>query len=316
MRVFVTGGTGLIGPALIRRLRKRGDEAVLLTRRPALGRERFGEDCPIVEGDPVQAGPWMDAIQNCDAVVNLAGENIFARRWNEEFRSVLRDSRVRSTDHVVQALAKQPRAKNGQPKVLVNASAIGYYGFHRDEEITEESPPGDDFLARMCVAWESAARNAETHGVRVAVVRIGVVLDRSGGALAQMLTPFKLGLGGPVGSGKQWFSWIHRADLVGNFLLALDKNEATGAINGTAPHPVTNKGFSKALGRALHRPSFLPAPGFALRLRFGQVAEVLTTGQRVLPRRALALGYQFQFPDIDSALTAALAHASTESARI
>jgi hypothetical protein len=258
----------------------------------------------------------MDAIQSCDAIVNLAGENLFARRWNEEFQSVLRDSRVRSTDHVVQALAKQPRAQSGQPKVLVNASAIGYYGFHGDEEITEGSPPGDDFLARMCVAWESAARNAEANGVRVAVVRIGVVLDRSGGALAQMLTPFKLGLGGPVGSGKQWFSWIHLADLVGIFLLALDKSEATGAINGTAPHPVTNKEFSKALGRALHRPSFLPVPGFALRLRFGGVAEVLTTGQRVLPRRALALGYQFQFPDIDLALTAALVHASTESARI
>jgi uncharacterized protein len=313
MRVFVTGGTGLIGPALIRRLCERGDEVVLLTRRAALARERFGEDCTIVEGDPVQAGPWMGAIQNCDAVVNLAGENIFARRWNEEFRTLLRDSRVRSTDHVVGALAKQPRAESGGPKALVNASAIGYCGFRGDEEITEESPPGDDFLARMCVAWESAARNAEANGVRVAVVRIGVVLDRSGGALAQMLTPFKLGLGGPVGSGKQWFSWIHLADLVGIFLLALDRSEATGAINGTAPHPVTNKEFSKALGRALHRPSFLPVPGFALRLRFGQVAEVLTTGQRVLPRRALALGYQFQFPDIDLALAAALVQAPTAS---
>jgi len=307
MHVFVTGGTGLIGTRLVRELRQRRDDVTVLTRRPAAARDKLPAGCNIVEGDPMQPGPWMDAVADCDAVVNLAGESIFGRRWNDDFKALLRDSRVKSTEHLVQALARQPRTGAGQPKVLVNASAIGYYGPHGDEEITEEMPSGDDTLARVTVDWEQAARAAEAHGVRVALLRIGVVLDKEGGALAQMLTPFKIGVGGPVGSGKQWTSWIHHADVVGLLLLALGSGSTSGPVNGTAPNPVTNKAFSKALGRALHRPAFMPVPAFALRLRFGQVAEVLTTGQRVLPRRALALGYQFKFPDVDSALQDILA---------
>jgi uncharacterized protein (TIGR01777 family) len=302
MRVFVTGGTGLIGTPLIRRLCRRQDSVLLLTRRPAAARERVADTCTVVEGDPMREGPWMESIRDCDAVINLAGEGIFGHRWNEEFKTLLRDSRVKSTSNVVRAMAKQPQAPAGKSKILVNGSAIGYYGFHGDEEITEESPPGDDTLARMCVAWEDAAREAERHGIRVARVRTGVVLDKAGGALATMLPPFKMGAGGRVASGKQWLSWIHLHDIVGILLLALDNAGASGAINATAPRPVTNNEFTKSLGRALHRPTFLPVPGFALRLRFGQVAEILTTGQRVLPQRALALGYQFQFPEIDQAL--------------
>ena len=201
-----------------------------------------------------------------------------------------------------QALARRPRSASGDPKVLVNASAVGYYGPHGDEELTETAPPGGDFLARMTIEWESRARTAESSGLRVALLRIGVVLDKTGGALAQMLTPFRFGLGGPIGLGKHWLSWVHIQDLVGMLLLALDNTGAGGPINGTAPQPVTNKVFSRALGRALFRPALLPIPPFALRLKFGEVAEVLTTGQRVLPRRALELGYQFQFPSIDVAL--------------
>jgi uncharacterized protein (TIGR01777 family) len=307
MRVLVTGGTGLVGSRLVGTLRQRGDEVVVLTRRPAVARDKLPPGCRVVEGDPVQPGAWAERVVDCDSVVNLAGESVFGRRWNEEFKARLRDSRVRTTENVVQALSRQPLTAAGTPKVLVNASAIGFYGPHGDEEVTEETPPGDDTLARLCVDWEKAARAAEAAGVRVALIRIGVVLDRAGGALRQMLTPFKLGFGGPVGSGKQWVSWIHHQDLIGILTLALDQAEARGPINGTAPNPLTNKAFSRALGRALHRPSFLPVPGFALRLRFGQVAEVLTTGQRVLPRRALALGYRFRFPDIDAALRDVLA---------
>jgi len=302
MNVFVMGGTGLIGSSLIGRLNQRDDRVVLLTRRPAHAQERWGKQCTIVEGDPMKAGPWMDAVKDCDAVVNLVGESIFARRWNPEFIALLRSSRIQSTENAVRALNQNPKTSAGNPKVLVNASAIGYYGPRGDEELTEEGLTGNDTLARVAGEWEQAARSAEASGVRVALIRIGVVLDKGGGALAQMLPPFKFGVGGPIGSGKHWFSWIHIDDMVGILLLALDHPRAAGPINGTAPHPVTNKEFSKALGRALHRPAILPMPPFMLRLLLGQVAEILTTGQRVIPAKALSLGYQFKFPNIEGAL--------------
>ncbi len=307
MRVFVTGATGLVGTRLVRRLRERGDQVVVLSRRPAAARELFGDGATVVEGDPMQAGAWMDAVRDCDAVVHLAGENIFARRWSAEFKALLHDSRVKSTENVVRALTRDPSPANGAARVLVNASAIGYYGPHADEELTEASPAGDDSLARICIDWEKAAHAAEAHGVRVAIVRVGVVLDRAGGALKKMLTPFKWFTGGPVGSGRQYVSWIHHADLVGLILLALDNPEVRGPLNGTAPNPVTNKEFSRALGRALHRPSFLRAPKFMLRLALGEVADVITKGQRVLPKRARAAGFGFRFPNIDEALKDVLA---------
>lgn len=301
MRVFLAGGTGLIGTRLVRRLQERQDQIVLLTRRPGAVRERFA-GCTIVEGDPTQPGPWMDAAAECDGIINLAGEGVFNRRWNEAFKALLRDSRLKSTENAVKALARNPRTAAGAARVLVNASAIGYYGPRDDEELAEDSPPGNDFLARLCADWEQAARQAETHGVRVAMIRVGVVLDKEGGALARLLLPFKMGTGGPVGSGNQYMSWIHHADLVGLFLLALDHAGARGPINGTAPNPVTNKGFARALGRALGRPAFLPTPAFVLSLMLGEVADVVTTGQRVLPRKAKALNYSFQFPQLDEAL--------------
>ncbi len=302
MRVFVTGGTGLVGRRLIRRLRERGDPAVILTRRAGHARQWFGPDASVVEGDPMREGVWMDALAECDAVVHLAGENVFGRRWNEDFKKLLRGSRILSTQHVVAALRRQPMRVDGQAKVLVNASAIGYYGPRADEELTEDSSPGSDFLAQLCIEWEQTARAAESAGVRVAMVRVGVVLDKEGGALAKLLTPFKLGAGGPVAGGRQWISWIHHADLVGLFLFALDRAGATGPINGTAPHPVTNREFGKTLGRVLHRPSFVPTPGLALRLLVGEAADLVVTGQRVLPKRALVLGYSFQYPRLEAAL--------------
>jgi uncharacterized protein (TIGR01777 family) len=301
MRVFLTGGTGLVGSRLVRALRNRGDVVVVLSRRPDAW-QRVGPDVTVVVGDPTAAGPWQDQLAAGDAVVNLAGAGIFDKRWNAAYKAAIRDSRVRTTEHVAAALAGQPTRADGSPKVLVSGSAIGYYGPHGDEELDESSPPGDDFMAGVCVEWEAATRPAAAAGVRVVLLRTGIVLDRSGGALKQLWLPFKMGAGGPVGSGKQYMSWVHHADEVGLILLALDHSEAVGPLNATAPRPVTNKEFGKALGRALGRPAVLPTPAFGLRLLLGEAAGVVTTGQRVLPRRAEALGYQFQYPDIDSAL--------------
>jgi uncharacterized protein (TIGR01777 family) len=302
MRIFLTGGTGLVGARLIPRLHDRQDSIVLLSRRPEVAQKHAGPQDQVVAGDPMKAGPWMDAIAGCDAVIHLAGENVFAKRWSEKFKTMLIASRVKSTELIVQALARSGEAATGKNRVLVNASAIGYYGPHADEEVDEASPPGDDFLARLCVAWENAARQAEPHGVRVALVRVGMVLDKAGGALAPLLMQFKLFAGGPVGWGKQWISWIHYGDLVGIILMALDNADARGPINGVGPNPVTNKQFARTLGQALGRPSFLPTPPIAFRIMLGEVAQVVATGQRVLPRRALALGYAFQFPTLQAAL--------------
>jgi uncharacterized protein (TIGR01777 family) len=307
MRVFVTGGTGLVGTRLVRRLLGRGDLVTVLTRRAGHARQLFGPEISVVEGDPTQAGPWLDALGDCDGAVNLAGENIFAHRWSDTFKAQLLESRVKSTRNVADALARKPSTDDGRPRVLVNASAIGYYGPHGDEELDEIGPPGSDFLAQVCVEWEKAVEPARRAAARCVLVRIGVVLDREGGALPKMLTPFKLFAGGAVAGGRQWMSWIHNDDLSGLLLLALDRADAAGPMNATAPNPVTNREFARALGRALHRPAFFPTPGFMLRLGLGEVADVLTTGQRVLPRRALALGYSFQYPTVDAALAQLLA---------
>jgi uncharacterized protein len=303
MRVFLMGGTGLIGSRLVKRLRERQDEVVLLTRHPDVARAKWGNSCTIIEGNPMAAGPCMKSVDDCDAVVNLVGEGIFNRRWNAEFIQTLRDSRVKSTENAVHAMAVKPRTAAGSPKVLVNASAIGFYGPHGDEELTEDSAAGNDLMAEICVAWETAAKGAEALGVRTTRVRTGVVLDSEGGALAQMVRPFKMFVGGPVGlSGSQYVSWIHHEDMTGLLVLALDNSQCHGPLNATSPNPVTNKEFSKALGRALHRPSLMPTPKLMIRAVLGKVATVVTSGQRVLPKKALALGYQFKFPHVDTAL--------------
>lgn len=306
MRVFVAGGTGMVGSRLVRQLHQRQHAVVLLTRRPDAARTLFGDAASVVEGDPTVAGPWMDAVNDCDAVINLTGEGVFNKRWNDDFKKILVESRVKSTENVVQALARNPRRADGSPRALVNASAVGYYGPHGDEEVTEDTPPGNDFLAKLCVEWEAAARKVESSGVRLAIVRVGVVLGKDGGALAKLITPFKMGGGGPVGSGNQWLPWIHHEDIVGLFLLALENPAASGPINGSAPNPVTNKEFSKALGRVLNRPAIVWTPEFLLKLGLGEVAEIVTNGQRVLPKKALALGYSFKFPEIEAALADAV----------
>ncbi len=311
MRVFLTGGTGLIGRHLVRRLYERGDQPVILSRQADQARrDPSMRAYKFVPGDPTSSGPWEAELDGCDAVVNLAGQNLFSERWNAEVKRKIRDSRVYGTAGVVAAIAKAKRP----PKVLVQASAIGYYGPHEDEELTEASPSGTDFMAVVCREWEEAAHAAEAHGVRVARVRTGVVLAREAGALAVMTPIFKwlpggaapIGNGGRLlkpGSGQQWMSWIQIDDIVGIFLMAIDHPEASGPINGTAPHPVRNAEFSKALARVLWRP-YVPIgpPDAILELVLGEVAQVVTKGQKVLPTRAQSLGYTFAYPELAGAL--------------
>jgi uncharacterized protein (TIGR01777 family) len=303
MHVFLTGGTGLIGTRLIREFCRRGDRVTVLTRRPAVAQGLQGPACTLLAGDPTQPGPWADAVADCDAVVNLAGENLFSKRWSAAFKQVLRDSRIRSTENVALALARRPTNAAGEPKILVNASAVGFYGARGDEELNEDSPPGSDYLAGLCVEWEQAARRAESFGVRVVVVRIGVVLAADGGALKQMLPQFRAGMGGPVGSGKQWVSWVHVGDVTRILQLVLDNPAARGPLNAMSPNPVRNQEFAKTLGRVLQRPSVITTPAFAVRLMLGEVAEVVLTGQRVRPTRLPALGYAYQFSTLEPALT-------------
>jgi uncharacterized protein len=294
MRVFVTGGTGLVGRRVVGRLRDRGDDVVVLSRRPGAG---------TVTGDPTVAGPWLDELPSCDGVIHLAGEPI-VHRWTTTFRQKVFDSRVKSTRLIAERLAKSPARADGSPRVLVNASAVGYYGMFEDNptEFVEADPPGSGFMADVCVAWEAATEPAAKAGVRVAIVRVGVVLAGDGGALPPLARPFRWYLGGPVGSGRQWVSWIHVDDLAGLFVLALDRADVSGPINGTAPEPVTNWGFSRALAAVLHRPCWLRVPKLALRLGLGTMAELATHGQRVVPVRAKALGYEFRYPLLEPAL--------------
>ncbi|MSQ93891.1 MAG: TIGR01777 family protein [Gemmataceae bacterium] len=313
MRVFVTGGTGLVGTHLLKKLRERGDHAVVLSRRPEAVQQLASEHCTVVVGDPVQPGPWMDVIADCDAVVHMAGEGVFNRRWSQEFKDLIYSSRIKSTDNIVAALGKPSPLPTGgegpgvRGKVFVSGSAIGYYGPHGDEELTEESLAGNDFLAKVCIDWEKAAQAASVHGVRVVLLRTGIVLDKTGGPLAKMLTPFKMFVGGPIAGGRQYMSWIHIDDEIGLILHALDHPEISGPLNSTAPQPMTNRDFSKSLGKALGRPSFLPTPGFALRVMLGEGAQLVTTGQRVVPKKALESAYAFKFTDLETALKHLLA---------
>jgi uncharacterized protein (TIGR01777 family) len=300
MKFLLTGATGFVGPALVRRLKERKDTARVVTRDPVAAAQALGQDVDAVALD----APPAKLFEGVDVVVNLMGEPIFGRRWSAEQKVRLRNSRVEGTKRLVDAMRALPADK--RPKALISASAIGYYGARGNEELGEDGPIGVGFLADVCREWEDAARAAETLGVRTAIVRVGVVLGPGGGALERMLPIFRLGGGGPIGSGAHWFSWIHRDDLAGLILHCADRPEVRGPVNGTAPNPVTNAAFTKALAKAVRRPAFFPVPPFMLKLVFGESAEILTTGQRVLPKAALASGYAFKYPDVDAALAAIL----------
>ncbi len=303
MQVAVTGATGFVGTRLCPALRDAGHAVVALVRaKPGRDLAAVGAQLGGVEArayDGFDAASTQAAIEGCDAVVNLAGENILGGRWSDAFLEACRASRVDTTRALVAAMRAMPTP----PRSLLSASAIGWYGAHEpDVEITEASPPGDDVLARMCLDWEAAAREAEEIGARVVLLRIGIVLGAGGGALAKMELPFKLGLGGRVASGRQVMSWVHLDDTVGLIRHALAHDGVQGPLNVTAPEPATNAELTKAFAQQLGRPAFLPVPGLALKLMFGKGAVVLTSGARVLPAAAQAQGYAFAHPTLAGAL--------------
>jgi uncharacterized protein len=303
VRVAVTGATGLIGTALVHQLQTRGDEVTVLTRHEESAVAQFPGAVVFGWMRPSREPAPPEAFAGRDAVVHLAGEPI-AQRWTEDARRRIRASRELGTRNLVEGL----RAVSGErPRVLVSQSAIGVYGAHGDEPVDESTPPAaGDFLADVVVAWEREALVAEELGMRVALPRTGVVLAEDGGALEKMLPPFKIGVGGPVAGGAQYVPWIQLDDVVGAMLFCIDKEEASGPINVTAPEPVTNKELSKTLGHVLVRPAITPVPAFALKFLYGDMASIVTTGARVMPRRLQELGYTYRWPELEPALRAAV----------
>ena len=296
MKLVVAGGTGFIGSALCSRLIERGHSLTLLTR--STSSAAVSPDKTWITWNPESAGTWEQAIDSADGVINLAGEPIAGKRWTEAQKKKLRSSRIDTTRALVAAIGKAQE----KPRFLINASAIGYYGPHGDELVTEENGPGSDFLSRVCGDWEEEAKRAEDYGLRVARLRTGIVLGKGGGALAKMIPPFKLFIGGPLGSGKQWMSWIHLEDEIDLIQFLIENPDARGAVNATAPNPVTMKEFCQTLGGVLHRPWWAPVPAFALRAMLGEMAEMLLTGQRVISAAAQKLGYSFRYPTLREAL--------------
>ncbi|HYC91138.1 MAG TPA: TIGR01777 family oxidoreductase [Thermoanaerobaculia bacterium] len=301
MRIVIAGGSGFLGEPLVRRLLARGDEVAVLSRNPANVRAGRG-----VQWDGKTQGAWSQEVATADVVINLAGENVGEGRWTEERKQQLVASRLDATGAIVQALRNAPP----RDRTLINASAVGYYGLRGDEVLDENGTRGPGFLAELVEKWEAAARDGESLA-RLVLLRFGVALAPDGGALKKMLLPFKLGAGGPVGSGEQWMSWIDRDDAVRIVEWAIDNPAARGVYNATAPEPVRNRDFTRALGRALHRPAFMPAPAFALKVAFGQMAEeVLLGGQRVVPRRAEREGFTFEIPTLDASFARHVGRAS------
>lgn len=294
MKAFLTGGSGFVGTNLIRHLLNGGHDVTLLLRDKKKGLH-LPRQVTLLVGDPVKPGSWQESVPRHDLLINLAGASIF-KRWDEGYKQFVRDSRIFTTRNLVEAI---PR---GSTATLLSTSAVGYYGFRDDEELDETAPAGTDFLARLAVDWESEALKAQSKGVRVVITRFGVVLGRDGGALAQMILPFRFFVGGPLGDGRQWVSWIHVDDLCRAALFAATHDNVTGPVNFTAPVAVTNSELSRSIGKVMGRPSFMPAPGFMIKLVMGEFGDVILKGQRVIPKVLLENGFPFTFPTIDRAL--------------
>jgi hypothetical protein len=297
-RVIVTGATGLIGRALYLRLIEKGYQVVIFSRNPSKAQRNVPGAAEYVTWNPKQHGEWASALNGAYGIVHLAGAPIFGKRWDEQYKAEIRDSRVISTRVLFSSLI----AAQHKPAVFVSGSAVGYYGPRDDTRLDESAAPGDDFLAQVCVEWEKEAIEAEELGIRTVLLRTGIVLDRKEGALPQMMLPFRFFVGGPILPGTQWLSWIHLVDQVELIVMALEDERVRGPLNATAPEPETNSRFSATLGRVMGSPSWLPAPGFGLKVVLGEVADLVVEGQRVIPQKALDLGYQFQYPTAEEAL--------------
>ena len=301
MKVAITGATGFVGSRLVEKLNAAGDQIIVLTRNPSKAKRVFPAsnflNVEAVEYNAQSAGSWQESLSGCDGVVNLAGEPI-SERWSPEHKKAILESRQQITKILVEAIGQA----NPRPKVLVNASAVGYYGTSETATFDETSPSGNDFLAQVCQTWETEAQKVREAGVRLAIVRIGIVLG-NGGALAKMIGPYQFFAGGPIGNGRQWLSWIHRDDLVNLIIEALKRPDLEGAFNATAPNPARMEQFSQTLGNVMSRPSWLPVPGFALDLLLGEGAKVVLEGQQVLPKKPQSVGFQYQYPELKSALT-------------
>jgi hypothetical protein len=301
-RVIITGATGLIGRLVCAALRKQSYDLVIFSRNPEQARTVLPGAAAYIAWSPAEDGPWAAELNDTAAVIHLAGapisQGLLGPRWTDEYKAQIRDSRVIGTRGIVNAIAAASRP----PAVFICASAIGYYGYHDATPLNEESPAGSDFIASVTMAWEREAVRAQDSGVRTVRLRTGLFLDPDDGVLPQIMLPFKLFSGGPVGSGKQYYSWVHPADHLKLLLNALTDERYSGAINITAPNPLTNREFADTLGNVLNSPSWLPVPEFSLRLTLGEMADLVVKGQRVLPARALALGYEFQYPTLEPAL--------------
>ncbi len=301
MKVAITGATGFVGSRLVERLSAEGHQILVLTRNLAAAQKIFPKSAlpnlEIVAYTPTASGAWQEAIALCDGVVNLAGEPIAEKRWTPQQKQEILNSRKLGTQKIVEAIAKA----NPKPKVLVNASAIGYYGTSETATFDETSPPGKDFLAEVCQAWEAEAQKVTQAGVRLVILRLGIVLGQ-GGAIAKMIAPFKVFAGGPLGTGRQWFSWIYLDDLVNLIIQALTKPEMEGVFNATAPNPVRMSELAQTMGEIMQRPSWLPVPSFALETLLGEGAMVVLEGQQVLPQRTQASGFNYQYSTVKQAL--------------
>jgi uncharacterized protein len=301
MKIAIAGATGFVGSRLVEQLQAHGHEVVIFTRSPQQASNRFGR-AQIVGYNPLQSGAWQESISGCDAIVNLAGEPIAEKRWTPEHKRTILESRQIGTQKIVEAIS----LASVKPSVLINASAIGYYGTSETSKFDENSPAGTDFLAEVCTAWETAAQAVTVTGTRLVILRMGIVLGENGGVLGKMLAPFSAFVGGPIGSGKQWFSWVHRDDVVKLIIQAITDTQMQGVYNATAPNPVTMTDFSQTLGSVMNRPSWLPVPNFALEALLGEGAIVVLQGQQVVPTHTLAQGFDFQYSTIKPALASIL----------
>ena len=290
-KVFIAGGTGFIGSSIIPALLKEGYEVQVLVRNKEKAK-KLPSSCKVIWGNPTKSGEWQKYLEETDIAINLAGQNIFSR-WTKTYKKLILESRIKSTENIVSSLKKSA--------LLINASAVGYYGDKGDTLVTEDSLPGDDFLAKTCIEWEKRALKAKEKDAKVIIARVGVVLGRTGGMLPKILPIFKLGLGGTLGKGNQWFPWIHIKDLV-SAILFLIKKEKEGIYNFVSPNPVTNKEFTKTLGKVLKRPTLLPVPVFMMKLIFGELANIIICSIRAYPKNLLELGFKFKFETIEDAL--------------